>query len=185
MKLKFINAKDDRAVWRDIKKLYFSAFPKEERFAFCYIKRKSKTEAEECIAVYDNGIYAGLLILVRFKDVTLLFYFAVADNLRGKGYGTEILNGLKEFYPDDRIILMFEIPDENSPNNAQRLQRKAFYEKNGFCDCGYITEERGVKYKTYSYGGMVSEEEFTELLINYIGKRLFKKYYNFYDEKEI
>lgn len=182
MKLKFVNAKDGKYVWADLKRLYFSAFPKEERFPFGFLKRKAKTDAEECIAVYDDGIYAGLLILVRYKNITLLFYFAVADNLRGKGYGTEILNGLKELYPDDRIILMFEIPDENSPNNAQRLQRKAFYERNGFCDCGYITEEKGVKYKTYSYGGTVTVEEFTALLINYIGQRLFKKYYNFFEE---
>ena len=65
-------------------------------------------------------------------DVVILLYLAISDAVRGKGYGSAVLQAVQKKYAGKRIILNIEEMDEQAANYAQRVKRKAFYQKNGF-----------------------------------------------------
>lgn len=180
--LDFINTKQSGAVWTDFKKLYVQAFPKAERLPWWFIRKKAKTPVQDCFCVYDNGNFVGEVCLLNHKDITLIFYLAVNDNVRGAGYGSAILNDLKLLYPNNRFILFIERVDENAPNYEERVKRLSFYQKNGYVGSGYLVSENKVVYQTMHFGGVVDKCELKELLINYMGKLLYKFYYKFPNE---
>ena len=71
----------------------------------------------------------GLAITVLYQDMVLLDYFAIHRSCRGKNYGSQALQMLKEWYQDRRLILEIELPDENASNRKERIRRKQFYLK--------------------------------------------------------
>ena len=76
-----------------------------------------------------------------------VMFFAVQQELRGKGYGTAVLELLKQKNPGRTILLNVELLDENASNYTQRLQRFRFYEKNGFYDTGWNIDEVGGTFR--------------------------------------
>lgn len=59
-----------------------------------------------------------------------ILYLAVNDKIRSKGYGSRILQEIKGRAHSRSIVLNVEKPSVNAENNAQRISRIAFYEKN-------------------------------------------------------
>ena len=117
--------------------------------------------------------------LIYHKDIVFVFYFAVRGDLRGKGYGSQILDALKEKFPARRLILTIEDPDAPCENREQRQKRKAFYQKNCFAACGYPMIEKGIAYQALSFGGQVSADELQALLKAYMGGFWYRLYYKF------
>ena len=60
------------------------------------------------------------------------------EELRGKGYGQEILSAVLDNYRDSRPFIMdIESPlQTDAPNPEQRKRRHAFYLRNGLKDTG-------------------------------------------------
>ena len=83
---------------RQLRALYGTAFPSEERVPFFYLLRKAKKGAAECLAALDGDRFVGLAYTVSHKDLVFLFYFAVSDDRRGAGYGTAVLEALGHRY---------------------------------------------------------------------------------------
>lgn len=177
--MKFIRAKQDPTIYAEFDRLYYEAFPKAEQLPLFYLKRKAKQPCEDCIGVYDDNRFVGLLCLIYHKDTVLVFYFAVSGDVRGHGYGSHILTALKEECAGKRIVLYVEPLDEGSDNNDQRIRRKAFYARNGFSECGYQITENGVTYDVLSFGGQVTRDELRALLHHYSGRLLSPLLYRF------
>ena len=177
--LKFVTLKEDKRVFKDFRKLYKTAFPKEERVPLGPVKAKALTENSDIVCAYEKDEFIGILSLVYRHDVVYIFYFAVTDKKRGGGYGGAILQKLKDDLPHKKIGLNIEITDGESLNKAQRIRRKNFYLKNGFCECAFKMKERGVLYETLSFGGPFTREEFQDLMKNYFGQKIYEKYYEF------
>lgn len=175
--MEFIDVHRSARAAADFKRLYTEAFPKVERAPLSALKRRAKKKSSDCISVYDGDRFVGLLNLIYDRDVVFLFFFAVAADVRGQGYGTRILAALKEQHPDSRIVINIEIPDETSPNSAQRVRRKQFYLRCGFTDCHYNLIERGVEYEVLSYNGIVAREELQALIKRYMGGLLYRLIY--------
>ena len=73
--------------------------------------------------------------LTEYKHIKpYVFYFAISQSERGQGYGSYILQTVKEFYKNQRLCLAIEEIDETAANYQQWVKRKEFYEKNGFTD---------------------------------------------------
>ena len=53
-------------------------------------------------------------------------------------------------------------------------KRRKFYEKNGFQSLGYTVREWKEDYDMFSYGGIVTKEEYETLMKKFIGKFLFQ-----------
>lgn len=75
-----------------IKQLYETAFPEEERIPWDDLMRLVDEMPLAFTAYYNNDAFVGLTILYSCKSFHWLWYFAVREDLRGKGYGQQILS---------------------------------------------------------------------------------------------
>lgn len=162
----------------DVKRLYLSAFPKDERVPYFFLMRQlNKGRAVLLAATDENMRFAGFVYMLCLNDMLYVFYLAVEDSFRGQGVGTAILEHLKENYPKHRIFLSREQLDETADNYKQRTARRAFYQKCGFRDMGQCVQEGKMVYSVMGIGGKVSPQEYDELVTNWSGKlikHLFK-----------
>ena len=157
-----------------IRKLYLTAFPTEERTPFPILMAKSGKDGADFWAVYKDDNWIGIAYNVSRRDITYLFYLAVAESERGKGYGSLILKTLKRYYEGQRYFLALEQLDENAENYTERVSRRRFYEKNGFAPMNCRIKEAKVTYDVMCIGGSVSPEEYKELMGGYLGKFFHK-----------
>jgi GNAT superfamily N-acetyltransferase len=135
---------------REIRALYTSAFPKEERLPFFALRALTVREGCNITAYYDGDTFCGFTYDAVRGDILYLMFFAVNGALRGKGYGSAILSYLKEQYPDKAIVLNIELLDPDAENYDDRVRRLRFYEKNGFHDTGYNIDEVGGTFRILS-----------------------------------
>ncbi len=163
-----------KTIQRQCKKLYLTAFPKEERAPFWLIRSRAKSGRAEMLAAYDENEFVGFAYMVCHKDLTYLFYLAVMENMRGKGYGSKILEAIKSRYRGKRIFLAREQLDKTADNFAQRISRHQFYRRNGFEDLPCQIKEASVVYDVMGIGGNVSAEEYDALISSWAGKFLTK-----------
>ncbi len=159
---------------KKLKKLYLTAFPAEERAPFFLIMSKAKSGKGEMLAAYDREEFIGFAYMVCYKDLAYIFYLAVEENKRGKGYGGKILKAVKEKYSGSRIFLAREQLDESAENYTQRVNRHTFYLNNGFTDLPCQIKEASVIYDVMGIGGTVSADEYETLIASWIGKLLPK-----------
>ena len=103
-----------------------------EQVPLFLLYRKAKQHKIDFLAVLDDGKFVGLASAAMQGDVVILLYLAISDAVRGKGYGSAVLQAVQKKYAGKRIILNIEEMDEQAANYAQRVKRKSFYQKNGF-----------------------------------------------------
>lgn len=171
--LDFIDIKKNKKVT----KLYNEAFPKDERIPIWLLKILARKDKAKFYGIYDNEKFVGLVYNIFYKDIVFVFYLAIDKVTRGKGYGTKVLDSIKEKYKNYRIILCIEPVDENSDNYEQRVKRKNFYLKNGFEDSNYTIKERNIIYEMLYYNENVTSQEFQALMKNYFGKVVYSYFY--------
>ena len=123
-----LNKKDKKKV----KELYYSAFPEEERCPYLILLSKVRMNKADFFVVYEQEVFIGLVYNIVFGDLVYIYYLAIEESQRQKGYGSKLLSDMKEMYLDKKIILMAETLDPNSDNYLERINRNKFYQKNGF-----------------------------------------------------
>ena len=112
-----ILAPEDIAQRSDLRALYESAFPDEERIP------------------WDDLL--GLTIVYPRPRLSWFWYFAVPEQRRGRGIGQRILSALLARYEGRSAVLDMEDPAQpGAPNPEQRRRRAAFYRRNGFRETG-------------------------------------------------
>lgn len=153
--------------YRSIKRLYKQAFPPEERAPFAMLMRKAVKA--DFFALYDNEKWLGLAYIVSRGKLAYIFYIAVTPEQRGKGYGTEAMKALIEYYKDCRLFLALEQLDKSADNYEQRVKRHEFYKHCGLSELPYKIKEGNVIYDIMGVGGKVEPEEYRELIENYLG----------------
>ena len=118
--------------------LYQKAFPESERKPFSLIERKAAMGSMEILVINEGGRRCGLAITAMGPDtdLVLLDYFAISEEYRGMGIGTEAILLLKELYCDRQFFLEIEELDETAPNKEERIRRKQFYLRNGMLETG-------------------------------------------------
>lgn len=123
-----------------VERLYLESFPKEERFPFWILEECSKEDNSMLYAIVDNDTFVGMCYLVNCGNAYYLMYIAVEQELRDKGYGSKILNDLKNKY--NSLFLSIEYnKDEIS------IKRKQFYLRNEFYKTNKCYEDTGVLYE--------------------------------------
>lgn len=175
--LTFLDIKNNKGCSKKVGKLYNVAFPKEERVPIWILKLLARENKAKFYGIYDNKKFVGLIYNVYYKDIIFIFYFAIDKELRGQGYGSKVLEFIKQKYNKYRIILCIEEIDKNSNNYNQRIKRKEFYIKNGFKEANYTIKERNIIYEMLYYNKKVSLQEYKELIKNYFGKILYRYFY--------
>lgn len=155
-----------------IRRIYNSAFPRDERAPFFLIRRRARQGRSEMLTARENGELIGFACVVTYQDLAYLFYFAIDEKQRGKGYGSRILQQLKDRYLGKRFFLAREQLDETADNYAQRVKRHEFYLKNGLEDLPLQIKEASVIYDVMGVGGAVTPEEYDTLITGWSGKLL-------------
>ena len=128
-----------------IKQLYQTAFPKDEQIPWDDLLQLIDVMHLDFTAYYDGEDFIGFTIVYPRKAFNWYWYFAVREELRGKGYGQKILTKLIEHYKGQTCVLDMESPyQQHCPNLEQRKRRHAFYLRNGFRDTNVYRSYRDI-----------------------------------------
>ena len=154
--------------------LYDISFPPAEQERMENIMKVSRTDFGHLSVVLDGGTRVGMLYLLTHRDLVYVYYLAVDPKMRKQGYGSEILSIVKREHPGCRFVLSCEAPDDNAPNNAERLARMSFYNRNGFADTGRRTTWKDVTYAHLLCGDHVGRFEVGRMFARHhkLSKRL-------------
>ncbi len=144
-----------------IRSLYERAFPANERRPLDPLLNDA-TGHSKALAAYDEGSFCGFVCILEWSDIVHIIYFAVKENLRGRGLGSEILQAVHRENPNRRVIVDIEEPDSAASNNGQRVKRKEFYLRNGYAATDIRYNWLGTNYVILSHGGNMTDREFGE-----------------------
>ena len=114
-------------------RLYESAFPANERWGIERVLDDA-TGISEMFGFYEAGALAGFAILLNWGDMAHIIYFAVEENMRGRGVGSEALRLIRALKPGRRLLVDIErhrpdagqqrpAPPPQGLLRAQRLRR--------------------------------------------------------------
>ena len=145
--------------------LYYSAFPRNELVNFsAFFTSQLKGDV---ISFYDNNQFVGFAAIIVRNNIANILYFAIEANLRGKGYGTQSLIQITNYYKNNKIILDVEDPFEcnNEGEREIRLKRIHFYRRAGF-------KLTNIKYKW--------SDEFYVIMINNTSDITEKEFWEFW-----
>ncbi|MCR4965467.1 MAG: GNAT family N-acetyltransferase [Bacteroidales bacterium] len=150
----------------EFRSLYESAFPPEEQIPYDDIKELMKTIPIDFTVYYDQEKFVGLTMVLKRQDFDWGWYFAVCEELRGKGYGQMILSSLIAQHADQPMVIDIESPaQKDCPNLEQRLRRYNFYKRNGFKDTPTAKSFEGIDYTIMLLGeGEFTQENYDEII---------------------
>ena len=122
----------------ELRQLYETAFPLGEQIPYDELIHLLDVMDIDYTAYYDGDMLVGLTMVHRLPRYNWGWYFAVREELRGKGYGQGILTAVLDKYSNGRpFVIDIESPlQTDSPNPEQRKRRHAFYLRNGMKDTG-------------------------------------------------
>ena len=149
-----------------LKSLYQSAFPVEEQIPWDDLMRLVEEMPLDFTSYYEGGTLIGFTIVYPRKTFNWFWYFAVREELRGKGYGQQILSLLTERYKSGTNILDMESPTQQPCDNIeQRKRRHAFYLRNGFRDTHIYRSFDGITYTIMMNGnGTFTQQDYDDIL---------------------
>jgi len=148
-----------------IKALYQTAFPEEEQIPWDDLLRLIDRMPLDFTAYYDGDNFIGFTIVYQRQPFNWFWYFAVREQLRGKGYGQEILSALIDRYKDSPNILDMESPDQPCDNIEQRQRRHRFYLRNGFRDTHVYRTYDGITYTIMMMGeGTFTQQDYDDII---------------------
>lgn len=164
-----LNARDQN--YSRVIDLYKTAFTTVRNIPRWILKLKLRKGKVGFNSIYDADNWLGLIYTtehslwqrvdhkVEHKEVVFVHFFAISDSIRSGGYGSKVLDSLKAKHLGKRVILNVENLDEQESNYAQRVKRRAFYEKNGFVSSGYVIEDSNEQLDMLVYGGSINKAE--------------------------
>ncbi|HHX31968.1 MAG TPA: GNAT family N-acetyltransferase [Bacteroidales bacterium] len=164
---------EDKSRWSEVWKLYEESFPVAER-------RKAEDHLSACndnrffpLSVWDGNQLIGLMFFWEWDNYRYLEHLAVNPDLRGHGYGTQLLNYLRE----SKHTIILEIDPLINELSVRRLQ---FYERSGFTLTPYRFvhlpyQLDGIKQELLilSYPKMISKEQHNHFL-KFVGEEVIK-----------
>lgn len=159
----------------DIKRIYLEAFPKKERMPFPMMVAMSQLWNTQFVSFYDADIPCGFLYLASNSKIVFEMFFAVDKCLRSKGYGSSILQQLKNEYSDRKIIISIEPCDDSAPDITLRKRRKTFYMQNGYKETGYLMKLNGVVQEIIITNGEFVKREFRSFFAFYSNGTMWPK----------
>ena len=164
--LQLFEVTKDSPWFPQVKTLYESAFPANERIPIKQLM-DNKIQRDFFAFVDDiNGTptFCGFSNSISHGDITNIVYFAVVPELRCRGYGSQILQAIREKHPDSRIVVDIEVEEDSKDAEEleRRNRRRDFYLRNGFEAAEFNYNWQGEHYRLLTAGGNVTEQEFRD-----------------------
>ena len=149
---------------KDVSTLLVDAFPENERPPVSIFFKNFEKDNNRLLVFYNEETFIGFTALTFYKDICYIFFLAVTPTFRHQGYGSQILEIVKEKYQNYVLLLAFEEVNPQYPNYQERLIRQKFYYDHGFMNNDLITDEWGVHFQTAYIGKRkVTFEEYKEI----------------------
>lgn len=140
------------------------AFPVSERLSFDEIFAFASDTNTDVLGIYDDEIPLGFAIILKNSECGYIYFLAIDNRFRSKGYGSAALQKMTEIYSDLQLVLDFELIDENAENYVQRVQRKNFYLRNGFHETGNYTMLGNERFEVVCTNGELCKPALKDLL---------------------
>ena len=148
-----------------VENLYCEAFDRRMQVPVKNLFSVSEQHKADFMAVFDDDLFVGFYYVYLYKDCAFLYYLAVTEHMRCRGYGSEILDLIKDaYYPEYRIVLCTEAPLVDDKLVSSRYRKLAFYSRNGFIDTLYKFESVGIQYEVLYWGSNWEPENIQEIL---------------------
>ena len=154
---------------KEIRKLYDTSFPNEERIPFVHLV-SSLSKDRIIDAYYEEGKLMGMTVIFLSDDLEYLSYICIERSFQGRGYGTRILNQIKQEYPDNRIVVDIEETEYSRENLGEKIRRKEFYMRNGFVPARVFYTYAGVEYELMCCNGMIIKDDWQKIMRKHWGK---------------
>ncbi len=160
---------------RNVKDIYISAFPKEERMPFWLMLIMGKLWNTKFLALRDGDAVCGFVYMAMTRRLIFIMFLAVDETVRSQGYGSRILTEVQSLYPGRKIIVSIERCDVEAKDLEQRMSRKRFYLMNGYMETGYLLKLAGVEQEILVANGAFSKREFRWFFIMYSNGTMYPK----------
>lgn len=144
------------------------AFPLEERIPKSQLVQLGEEDFAELLGIYDGEEFIGFFFLLTEADCVYVFFFAIDEKVRSKGYGGKALKMLRDIYPDKKIFIDLEVIDEAAPNNEQRIARRKFYERNGYQTTNYFLSYFDMTFEILNPEGEFDKDTFWSMYQNIV-----------------
>lgn len=168
MEIELVRASREGRELRWLKRLFLSAFPREERPPF-FIMRWRANGNVDWWKIRADREDAGFFYVVKHGELVYVFFFAVDERLRGRRIGTEALKMLLRKYSGKVLFLAIERIEEGAPNLRERIARRDFYLRCGLTELRGKVREGSVVYDLLGTGGAVSNAGYQALMRNWAG----------------
>ena len=147
-----VEINSDRARDGELRRLYETAFPVEEQIPYDDLIHLLQVMDIDYNAYYEGEMLVGMTMVLRLPRYNWGWYFAMREELRGKGYGQGILTSVLDKYRDGLpFVIDIESPwQPDAPNLEQRKRRHAFYVRNGLKDTDANRTYNGVTFTILS-----------------------------------
>ncbi|MCD7894731.1 MAG: GNAT family N-acetyltransferase [Erysipelotrichaceae bacterium] len=119
----------------DIKETYKflqKAFDPSELREYAWMKAIYDQNKFKIYGYVDNNQLLGIITLWEFNDYDYIEHFAVDENYRGQGIGSQIIEDIKQLCDKPIVLEVEEIVDDMTKNRVH------FYEKHGFQLSSYL-----------------------------------------------
>ena len=164
VQLKLLESINDFQKMEELYNKSLSAYRPSPKF---YYKRRDN-EMVDLYNVVDGHEWVGFVYVVSSPCVAVINLIAIDEKGRSKGYGSTVLDSLKELHQGKPIAVLIEAAKPGFADFEIQQKRKAFYERNGFVTHYYA----GTKKKPLEmmiYGDSLSITAFTDLTKKFIG----------------
>ena len=123
----------DRATFE---RIYLDSFPASEREPVANIVAAFASGARQLITARRRDELVGFAITGRLgRGVVYLEYLAVERSVRGSGFGTKLMNGLRKLVADEGgSAIVWEVESEEAGRPEERPERRRrvrFYQRQG------------------------------------------------------
>ena len=169
-----LTVKKARLSDREAKRIYYEAFPKEERMPYPLMVAMAKLWNTDFLLFFDGDLPVGMIYLAKNRKLIFIMFLAVAKEMRSKGYGGAILHYVKDHY-QKKIIVSIEPCDPECPDLAVRQSRKKFYLQNSYEETGCRMKLNGTEQELLIFGGTFSKKEFLTFFALYSNGTVWPK----------
>ena len=161
--------------YKDVCRLMRTAFPPNEQIPMWLLRVLAFRKSVNFRVFYDDDRFCGVLYTAEDNKYVFVLYLAVNDRIRSKGYGTKILDRLKQ-NTEKIIVLNVEAINSSAKNALQREKRISFYNRNGIFDTGCKFIDEGETYSVLTSDIEQFDSKEYEMLLSRFSFGTYKKH---------
>ncbi len=150
----------------EIRSLYQKAFTDAERIPEENMDR-ALARGAFLNAYYIEEDFIGFTFGFIDEDRMFFIYFATVQEVRGKGFGKDIIDSIRKEFPRKRIFLVTEPKDRSAEDYDMRVRRQNFYLRNGCEETGVKVLSDGEWFDTMFMQGTLTDQEMIDTIILY------------------